>query len=267
MYITIKKELLRVDELEQLDKINKLSIQRLQFYQNINTRITKSNSELGLQYFKLIDRTSIVCEYATYNIVNDLIENINDVNRWLTYQTLLKELTDKVFKPVIPVINYKSYYKSVDIYRDKLCIDYIIEVRDVKYVIGFLCDKIHKIQIDNIIFNTNWDITKPNIIICVKNIIPIIHQLNKLEHKESFLKFFDTSNIDVNHFLVELETAVELFNKIKTGVDHLDTIKTDIIYKDTKIYVTLYLQVGFLNLEHAKDNVNSLIRLLNSIQL
>jgi hypothetical protein len=267
MSITINKEILNMDELEQLDKINKISLQRLKFYENINDKITKSNNELGFEYFKLIHRKNIICEYATYNIVNELIENIDEVKRWISYQMILKELTDQVFKSVIPVLNYNSYYKSVDIYPDQLCIDYVIEVKDVKYTIGFLCDKIHKIQVDSIILNTNWDITGPNIIVCIKNITPIIHQLNKIENKEWFIKFFDTSNIDINHFLAELETAVEIFNTIKNGVGRLNTIKTDIIYKNTKIYLKLYLQVGVINLEYEIDNINSLIGLLNSIQL
>ena len=130
-----------------------------------------------------------------------------------------------------------------------------------------LYDKIYKIQVSDIIFNTNWFITKQNLINCTKDIIPIIHILNKIQDKVSFLKFFNIIDIQTNHFLGELETAVQIFNTIKKGVKRLDSIKTDITYKYTKIYLKLYLQVGILQLEYTIDNIDGLVSLLNNIQL
>lgn len=266
MSIVIQKELLLEDELEQLERIVKLCDERIRCYKKINDEISKYNSELGFEYLKIQDKTSIICEYATYNITN-LLEDIDDVIRWISYQRILKELTETVFKPMIPKVNYNSYFRSDIIYSDNLCIDYVIEAEDVNYKIGFLCDKIYKIQVSNIIFNTNWDITKINIVVCIQNIIPIIHQLNKIENKESFIQFFDITNIDIKNFLIELETAVGLFNAIKKGVKRLDNIKINIIYRDKKIYLKLYLQIGILNIEFSIEEINSLISLINSIQL
>jgi hypothetical protein len=265
MSIVIQKELLLEDELEELEKITKLCDERIKCYKRINDEVSKYNSELEFEYFKVQDNT-IICEYAKYDITN-LSENIDAIIRWISYQRILKELTETVFKPMIPKVNYNSYFKSDIIYSDKLCIDYVIEVRDVKYKIGFLCDKIYKIQISNIIFNTNWDITRPNIVVCIKNMIPIIHQLNKVEDKELFIQFFDITAIDINNFLIELETAVGLFNNIKKNVEKLESIKINIIYSSKKIYLKLYLQVGILNIEFFIEEINSLISLINSIQL
>jgi hypothetical protein len=267
MSIVIQKELLLEDELEHLERIVKLCDERIQCYKKINDEISKYNSELGFEYLKLQDKSSIICEYATYNITN-LLENIDDVIRWIFYQRILKELTETVFKPMLPKVNYKSYFRSDIIYSDNLCIDYVIEVEDVNYKIGFLFDKIYKIQVSNIIiFNTNWDSTKINTVVCIQNIIPIIHQLNKIEDKEPFIQFFDITNIDIKNFLVELETAVGLFNAIKKGVKRLDNIKINIIYRDKKMYLKLYLQTGILNIEFSIEEINSLISLINSIQL
>jgi tRNA threonylcarbamoyladenosine modification (KEOPS) complex Pcc1 subunit len=265
MSIVIKKEILLEDELEQIEQINKLCDKKIQIYKKINEEVSKCNSEIGFEYFKIQDKT-IICEYSKYDITN-LLEDVNDVIRWISYQQILKELTETVFKPMIPQINYKSYFNSDIIYSDKLCIDYVIEVKDIKYKIGFLFDKINKIQISDIIFNTNWDITKSNLVICTKHIVPIINELNKVEDKESFIKFFDTNNININNFLVELEKAVELFNYIQKNVNRLDILKVNIIYKDKKIYLKLYLQVGILNIEFSIEEINSLISLINSIQL
>jgi hypothetical protein len=265
MSIVIQKELLLEDELEELEKITKLCDERIQYYKSINTEVSKYNSEIGFEYFKVQDKT-IICEYATYDITN-LLENIDDVIRWMSYQRILKELTETVLKPMMPKVNYNSYFNSNIICNDKLCIDYVIEVKDIKYRIGFLFDKIYKVQISNVVFNTDWDITKPNIVVCIKNMIPIIHQLNKVEDKELFIQFFDITNIDINNFLIELETAVELFNNIKKNVDKLESIKINIIYSGRKIYLKLYLQVGILNIEFFTEEINSLISLINSIQL
>jgi hypothetical protein len=265
MSIIIQKDLLLENELEQLEKITKLCDERLQCYKRINSEVCKYNSELGFEYFKIQDKT-ILCEYSTYNITN-LLENIDTIIRWISYQRIIKELTETVFKPMMPKVNYNSYFNSDIIYSDKLCIDYVIEVKDVNYKIGFLCDKIYKIQVSNIIFNTNWDITKANIVICIKNMIPIIHQLNKVEQKELFIQFFDTTNVTIDNFLAELEKAVELFNIIRKNVNRLDTIKNNINYRNKKIYLQLYLQVGILTIEFAIVEINSLTGLLNSIQL
>ena len=265
MSIIIQKELLLEDELKELERITKLCDERIQYYKSINAEVSKYNSEIGFEYFKVQDKT-IICEYATHDIAN-LLENIDDVIRWISYQRILKELTETVLKPMIPKVNYNSYFKSDIIYSDKLCIDYVIEVKEVTYRIGFLCDKIYKIQISNIIFNTTWDITRPNIVVCIKDMNPIIHQLNKVEDKELFIQFFDITNIDINNFLIELEIAIGLFNNIKKNVKKLESIKINIIYSSKKIYLKLYLQVGILNIEFFIEEISSLISLINSIQL
>jgi hypothetical protein len=264
MFISIQRDGLIDDELKQIDTIIKASNERLKCYEAIALKIFNLNSEIGHEFFKFVDKKSIVCVYATYNIQSMKLE---DVGRWLTYQQLLYELVETVYKNMMPQINYNSYFKSEHIYKDKLCIDYIIEVNSIKYIIGFLYDKIYKIQISDTIFNTNWFITKPNLVNCIKDIVPIIHIINKIQDKVSFLKFFDITCIETNHFLGELETAVGLFNTIKRGVKRLDSIKTDITYKYTKIYVKLYLQVGILQLEYLIDNIGGLVSLLNNIQL
>ena len=264
MSIIIQKNELTHDELEQLDRIIKASNDRLQYYDSITLKIVKYNNEIGHEFFKFVDKKSIVCDYATFNIQ---LENLENVSSWLTYQQLLFELAQTVYKPILPQINYNSYFKSEHIYKDKLCIDYVIEVNDIKYTMGFMYDKIYKIQVSDTIFNTNWYITKPNLINCIQDIIPIIHLLNKVDDKVSFLKFFDTSSINTNNFVGELETAIQLFNTIKKGVVRLDILKADIIYKNSKIYLKLYLQIGFLYIEYLKGNIDNLIGLLNGIQL
>lgn len=264
MFISIQRDCLIDDELKQIDTIIKASNYRLKCCESIALKIYNLNSEIGHDFFKFIDKKSIVCEYATYNIQSMKLE---DVTRWLTYQQLLKELVDTVYKNILPQINYNAYFKSEHIYKDKLCIDYVIQIKDIKYTIGFLYDKIYKIQVSDIIFNTNWFITKQNLINCTKDIVPIIHILNKIQDKDSFLKFFDIIDIQTNHFLCELETAVQIFNTIKRDVKRLDSIKTDITYKYTKIYLKLYLQVGILQLEYTIDNIDGLVSLLNNIQL
>jgi hypothetical protein len=264
MFISIQRDCLIDDELKQIDTIIKASNERLKCYESITLKVNNLNSEIGHEFFKVVDKKSIVCEYATYNIQSMKLE---DVGHWLTYQQLLYELVETVYKNMIPQINYNSYFKSEHIYKDKLCIDYVIEVNSIKYMIGFLYDKIYKIQVSDIIFNTNWFITKPNLVNCIKDIVPIIHIINKIQDRDSFLKFFDITGIETNHFLGELETAVQIFNTIKKGVKRLDSIKTDITYKYTKIYVKLYLQVGILQLEYTIDNIGELVSLLNNIQL
>jgi hypothetical protein len=264
MFISIQRDCLIDDELKQIDTIIKASNERLKFYETIALKVYNLNSEIGHEFFKIVDKKSIVCEYATYNIQSMKLE---DVGHWLTYQQLLYELVETVYKNMMPQINYNSYFKSEHIYKDKLCIDYVIEVNSIKYMIGFLYDKIYKIQVSHIIFNTNWFITKENLVNCIKDIVPVIHILNKIQDKDSFLKFFDVTCIETNHFLGELETAVGIFNNIKRSVKRLDTIKVDITYKNTKIYVKLYLQVGILYLEYLIDNIHGLVSLLNNIQL
>ena len=264
MFISINRDGLVDDELKQIDTIIKASNERLKFYETIVLKVYNLNSEIGHEFFKFVDKKNIVCEYATYNIQSEKLE---DIVPWLTYQQLLKELTETVYKPILPQINYNSYFKSEHIYKDKLCINYVINVKDIKYTIGFLYDKIYKIQVSDTIFNTNWYITKQNLVNCTKDMIPIINQISKIQDKISFLKFFDITDIDSNHFLGELEAAIEIFNNIKRDVERLDKIKTEIIYKNTIIYIKLYLQVGILNLEYTIDNIKGLIKLLNNIQL
>ena len=102
MFISIQRDRLTDDEFKQIDTINKASDDRLKLYEAITLKIFNLNSEIGHDFFKFVDKKSIVCEYAKYNIQSMKLE---DVNRWLTYQQLLYELVETVYKNMIPQID------------------------------------------------------------------------------------------------------------------------------------------------------------------